>query len=150
MGSGVVFRHFGRSDYKRLATDLQAACWQMGHTLLIGQDWQLARKLGADGVHLPERLVHMAPRLRKQFLLVTTAAHSRQALLQAQHHDTSAVFLSPVFKSNSPSAGKPIGPERATRWAHNVNVPIIALGGMRSTQIDDPFYGVAGIDVWVN
>lgn len=105
---------------------------QQGLTLLIGADEALALKVGADGVHLPERLMGQAKRMsaRHPNWIMTTAAHSPRAIAKAAKLGLDAALLSPVFVSQSPSAGRPLGPTRVARWVRTTSLPVIALGGV--------------------
>ncbi len=99
---------------------------------LVGADAGLAQRLGADGVHLPERLMRLAPRLRQAHpaWLITAAAHTPRAVMAAARLRLDAALVSTVFASASASAGKPLGPLRFTTLARQARLPVIALGGV--------------------
>lgn len=99
---------------------------------LVGADPRLAAALRADGVHLPERLVRLAPRLRRARpgWILTGAAHGAAALGRAKRAGLDAALLSPAFQSRSPSAGVPLGPVRFSRLARRAGLPVYALGGV--------------------
>jgi thiamine-phosphate pyrophosphorylase len=130
-GAGVVFRAFGAPDAVETGQALARVCRRRGLTLLVGADPRLARRLGADGLHLPERLAAKARRFRGRFL-VTAAAHSLPAALRAKRAGVDAVVVSPVFPSRSPSAGRPTGPRALARLARDVKTPVYALGGVNA------------------
>ena len=100
--------------------------------LLIGADAGLAARLGADGVHLPERSAHRARRLKAVHpdWLVTAAAHSPTAARRAFAAGADAVIVSTIFPSRSPSAGAPMGPLRLAMLARRLAGPVYALGGI--------------------
>lgn len=129
-GAGVIYRHFGDPDAEAKAAALAELCHARGLILLIGADAALARRVGAHGVHLPERLAHLAPRLLRQGMLVTAAAHGGAALRRARRFGCDAALLSPVFQSRSPSAGRPLGPTRFALLARGAGLPVYALGGI--------------------
>lgn len=128
-GSAVVFRTFGAPDAEARAGRLKAISHARGLMLLIGQDADLARRIGADGVHLPERLAYRAGALKRARprWLVTAAAHS---LVAARIRGPDAVVVSAAFPSNSPSAGRPLGPVRLAALARAAARPVYALGGV--------------------
>ena len=111
VGAAIVYRAFGEPAAEAVARRLKAIARARGLKLLIGQDAALARRVDADGVHLPERLSHRAGALRRAppRWIVTSAAHSLGAARLSQAH---AVVISAIFPSNSPSAGAPLGPIR--------------------------------------
>ena len=131
-GSLVIFRSFGAVDSVAVGRRLKAVARRRGLLLLVGADPALARVIGADGVHLPERLAHRAGRLRRARpdWLVTAAAHGGAAIRRARLAGAQAVLLSPVFESASPSAGRPLGPVRFAALARGAGAPVYALGGL--------------------
>jgi thiamine-phosphate pyrophosphorylase len=126
-GFGIVWRHYGLAD--RLATGREFAriCRQRGIMLLVSADPALARHIGADGVHWPEARLTGA---RLPGLIETASAHSASAIARAAHLGVDAVFVSAVFPSQSPSAGKPLGPLKFRQLARAARIPVYALGGI--------------------
>lgn len=130
----MIYRAFGRADAEAVGHALRRATRKAGVILLVGADPRLARRIHADGVHLPQRLAHLAPRLRKARpdWLVTAAAHDGAALLRAQGFGADAVLVSAVFTSRSPSAGEALGPVRFESLVRRAKSPVIALGGINA------------------
>ena len=126
-GAGLVYRAFGAADAEAVARKLKAVAQVRGLFLLIGADAKLAARVGADGVHLPERLAYQAQALRRRGWIVTAAAHSVRA---ARAAGVDAVVISAVFPSNSASAGAPIGPVRLAIMVRAAGRPAYALGGV--------------------
>ncbi len=128
-GFGVIWRHFGEST--RLATGLALAraCHRRGLVLLVANDPQLARRIGAAGVHWPERQLR-GVRARWPGQIETASAHSRAAITRARLRGVDAVFLSAVFPSRSPTAGPPLSAQRFNRLAQASPLPVYALGGI--------------------
>lgn len=104
----------------------------LGLKLLIGADAGLAARLGADGVHLPERLARQARAVRARHprWLVTTAAHSPAAAHRGLTWGADAVVISAIFPSRSNSAGPPMGPVRLAALVRGLPGPAYALGGV--------------------
>jgi thiamine monophosphate synthase len=73
----------------------------VGWCLLIGQDAELAAKVGAHGVHLPERAAARARRLRavRPRWIITLATHSAVAVARSAHCGVDGVFLSAIFQA---------------------------------------------------
>lgn len=148
-GAGVVFRAFGARDALETGRILARVCRRRGLALLVGADPRLAARLGADGLHLPERLAPKAQRFRGRFL-VTAAAHSLPAALRARRAGADALVVSPVFPSRSPSAGRPLGPRALAQLARRAKTPVYALGGVNADNARKlaatGVVGVAAID----
>lgn len=131
-GAGIIFRGFGRADASAVAAGLARVAKARGLVLLIGADAALALKVGAAGVHLPERDKSRVQRVRAldRRWLVTVAAHSPAALARARLAGAGAVLYSAVFPSRSRSAGAPIGTVRLALIVRQARMPVFALGGV--------------------
>ena len=131
-GAGVVYRAFGAPDAVVRGRRLARIARRRGLVLLAGADAGLAAAIGADGVHLPERAANSAVGLRRARpgWIVTAAAHSAAAIGRARRAGADAVFVSPVFPSASPSAGRPLGPLRFAQLMRGARLPVYALGGI--------------------
>ncbi len=127
-GSGVVYRHFGADDARQVAERLRAATRAAGAALLIGADAQLAEAVGADGLHLPERDLAHAVRLRRPGWVVTGAVHTFEAARAARGLD--GLVLSPIFPAGGASARRAALGLEVLRAAAELSTPIIALGGV--------------------
>ena len=150
-GAGVVFRHFGAADALETGLRLRAATKDAGVRLLVGLDADLAERIGADGVHLPERALSAAYALsgRRPDWLLTGAVHSLKAVKSAR--DLDALVLSPVFPAGGASAAKAaLGIEGFQAMAAAAPCPVYALGGISATNaaalVGSGACGIAGVD----
>ncbi|MEJ0022761.1 MAG: thiamine phosphate synthase [Alphaproteobacteria bacterium] len=141
-GAAVVYRHFGAPERKATAQALLLICRRRKLKLLIGADWSLAGRIGADGVHLPERLARFAQRLRRTHpqWLITVAAHRRLRPVVG----ADAAVLAPIFPSTSPSAKQPLGARTANGLARRASLPIYGLGGVNARNCAR-LYSFAGL-----
>lgn len=150
-GAGLVFRAFGAPDALETGLRLRAATTAAGVRLLVGLDADLAERIAADGVHLPERALSAAYALsgRRPDWLLTGAAHSLAAVKSAG--DLDALVLSPVFPAGGASATKPaLGIEGFRAMAAVAACPAYALGGIGPANaealIGSGACGIAGVD----
>jgi thiamine-phosphate pyrophosphorylase len=136
-GAGIVFRAFGAPDAVEQGRRLRAIADERGLLLLVGAHAGLAEGIGADGLHMPERLVADIPRLRAEHAryLITVAAHDLGAVQAAEQAGADAIVVSPVFPSNSPSAGEPLGLEGLEGLIAATALPAYALGGIRARTV---------------
>ncbi|MGH7025214.1 MAG: thiamine phosphate synthase [Caulobacteraceae bacterium] len=136
-GAGVVYRAFGAPGAVEVGRALARLCRRRGLGLLVGADVRLAARLGADGVHLPERMSGRAGDIRalRRRFLVTAAAHSLPAVLRARRAGADALVISPIFVSGSPSAGAPLGPLVLARWVRRAGASAYALGGVNGGNV---------------
>lgn len=152
-GAGLVYRHFGDPDAETVATRLRAITADRGVTLLVGRDADLADRIRADGVHLPERAISAAYSLsgRRPDWLLTGAVHDPEHLDAGR--DLDALVLSPVFETTGPSRERPaLGVEALTRLAREQATPVYALGGINPGNVDriadSGACGIAGVDAF--
>jgi thiamine-phosphate pyrophosphorylase len=151
-GAVIVFRAFGAADAEARGRRLLRIARERGLKLLVGADPALALALGADGVHLPERLAHRARRLRAAHpaWIVTTAAHSARAARRGLAAGADAVVVSTAFASNSPSAGPAVGPIRLALLVRAARGPVYALGGINNKTArllrDTGLVGLAAVE----
>lgn len=136
-GSGIVFRAFGAENAVEQGRRLRAIADARGLVLLVGAHPGLAEGVRADGLHMPERLAGEIPKLRAEHgrYLITVAAHDLNAVQAAERAGADAVIVSPVFPSNSPSAGQPLGLEGLRTLASATALPVYALGGVRADTV---------------
>ena len=149
-GSGIILRHYGEPGRAALARQLAGVARRRGLVLLVGEDPGLARRVGAHGVHLPERAIRRAAAVRWQRdWLITAAAHSPAALRVAAAAGADAALLSPVFATASHPAMRALGPQRFAALAKASPLPVYALGGIDDARArllqGSGAIGIAGI-----
>ena len=154
-GAAMIYRHFGAVDRGAIAEELRHITFARDLQFLIGQDVELAAQIGADGVHLPERELMRGVGLRERYpdWLITGAAHSGGAVRACAENRLDAAILSPVFASDSKSAGTPISVSAVADIAKSVDMPIIALGGISGVTALKLYgsgaAGIAGVSMFV-
>ena len=154
-GTGVILRDYRHPQRADLAQRLAAICNQRNLVFLVGGDPRLAGTVGARGLHLPERLID-----RFEFddlgpgMLLTVAAHSRQAMMRAAEIGADAILLSPLFRTASHPHIEPLGLCRFTALVQESKVPVYALGGLTKKNIralphSERLAGYAGISIFM-
>lgn len=121
-----------RSDERtllELARALRRETQLRGAKLLINEHIDIARRVGADGVHLPERSIP-ASEARERLgpsACIGVSCHDADGLARAR--GASFACLSPVFAS--PGKGEPLGLPRFHELVEHAELPVFALGGVR-------------------
>jgi thiamine-phosphate pyrophosphorylase len=136
-GSGVVYRAFGSRSAVEDGRQVARAARRRGLVFFVGADSRLAARLGADGLHLPQRESGRLGRnsqLKRRFLLMA-AVHNEPALRRARLAGIEALVISAIFSSQSPSAGQPKGPRLLARLIRQAGLPTYALGGINAETI---------------
>ncbi|MCR6659028.1 MAG: thiamine phosphate synthase [Asticcacaulis sp.] len=156
-GSGIIYRHFGENHASQRAQLLRKIARDNGLTLLIGEDDALALEIEADGIHLRQASINRAIGLHAAHpdLILTAACHDAETLrnLDAANGLT-AVFISPVFASQSPSAQgiAPLGVKGARDMTELSSLPVYGLGGIGCDNIlslrDTGLSGIGAVDAF--
>lgn len=129
-GSIVILRDYDHSERLALAQQLRRVCRTAKCHFLVAGDVPLARRVSADGVHLPEHMLgHMQTDL-SDFHIVTAACHSRAALRRAEAVGVDFALVSPVFPTGSHKDAVPLGTQGLRKIITGARVPIAALGGI--------------------
>ncbi len=129
----ACFRDKTSSNSEELAKIFIEICQSFNiEYILINSNINLALKLKATGVHLTSQQFDEIQNAKQHNLFVIISCHSLEEIKQAQTLGADMVTYSPIFET--PNKGKPKGCEELARVIKEVNIPIIALGGILTTQ----------------
>ncbi|MBI4843833.1 MAG: thiamine phosphate synthase [Nitrospirae bacterium] len=120
--------------------------------LFINDRFDIALAVGADGVHLTQNSI-TADAVRKAVknkLLIGVSTHSLKEAKEAEKAGADLITFGPVYKTPSKlKYGKPLGIDVLKDVSRKINIPVFALGGVKSENIDavkkSGAYGVAMI-----
>jgi 8-oxo-dGTP diphosphatase len=132
----VQLREHGLPELQResFAAVAVARCQAVGARVLVNGDLQLARSVGADGVHLPAsqlRSLNSRPTLP----LVGASCHSRDELERAARLGIDFAVLGPVMPTASHPGEPGIGWSVFAEMIAGLPLPVYAIGGMRAEDI---------------
>ena len=115
--------------------------------VLVNGDEALARRCGADGVHLPsEKLMRMKQRPGSR--MWAASCHDAAELAQAAAMEADFVVLSPVLPTPTHPDAAGMGWEKYAALVKNYPVPVYALGGMKPELLDTAMrHGAHGISL---
>lgn len=133
-GAVILIRDYDHPEREAYARRTAYNAHARGMKVLVAGDMALARRIGADGLHVPEwQLARLPKRIfAKPGFLITAATHSKTALLRAERHGlVDAALLSPVFATKSHPNAKPLGATRFSGLARAAKLPVLALGGVK-------------------
>lgn len=123
--------------------------------LIINSRADIAKKIDADGVHLTESCAH-ANEIKSAFpgLIVGVSTHSLEGAHIAEAQGADYITFSPIYATPSKvNYGPPQGLALLRQVSQEVNLPVLALGGITlhrvSECLDQGAFGVALIsDIW--
>jgi 8-oxo-dGTP diphosphatase len=107
-----------------------------GARVVINGDVALAREVGADGVQLNSAQL-MALTARPEVELVSASCHDRHELDRAAELELDFVLLSPVLPTLSHPGAPVLGWEGFARLVKDMPMPVYALGGVSSANMDE-------------
>jgi 8-oxo-dGTP diphosphatase len=100
-----------------------------GARVVVNGDVELARTVGADGVHLTSAAL-MACTQKPHGLLCGASCHNAAELAQAAKLELDYALLAPVQATRTHPGMSPLGWKKFAELARNQSLPVYALGGM--------------------
>jgi len=130
------------------AAQAVALCHDHGARVLINGNAQLARTIGADGVHLPAGQL-MRCHQRPELPLVAASCHDANELARAAALGLDFVVLGPVMPTATHPGQTGMGWQVFAGMIENYPLPVFALGGMRPGDLESAringAHGIAAI-----
>lgn len=139
-----------RASAEQFANSVGPLCVKaktLGVEVILNGDPEIVKKTGAAGVHLSSRLLmeHRERPLSDEFR-VGASCHDLDELLRAQQLRVDYVFLSPVRPTASHPGKVAMGWTKFASLVNRVSVPVYALGGMTSNDLNlARKYGARGV-----
>ena len=136
--------------FLREAIALAKLCHRYGVPLLINDNVEIARRSGADGVHVGQE--DMAAEEVRGILgsdmIVGVTAKTVEQALRAQDAGADYLGSGAVFGSSTKLNAKPMTRETLSAITHAVSIPVVAIGGIHSGNILElAGTGIAGVAV---
>lgn len=156
---------------KSLRGDVRSEAWQLilnriqslkaehSFSVLVNSDvlaenlnqlnWDQMNWERMDGVHLTSSSLMALTKRPDGIPWLSASCHSPEELEQAQQLGVDFVTLSPVLATQSHPDVEPIGWRQFEQWVEGATVPVFALGGLQSGDLETSIrcgaQGVAGI-----
>lgn len=140
----------GRELYE-LAYDMRKLTARYDSRLLINDRVDIAIAVDADGVHLGlnSMPVHRVRRLLGPDRLIGFSCHNQVNAIMAQESGVDFITFGPVYYTPSKAVyGKPVGVEKLEAVTHALQIPVFALGGIKTEYISEVMAaGASGISL---
>jgi len=105
---------------------------------LLNTSSEQAIALQADGLHLDSRQLHsVASRPVPNSMWLAASCHTNEDLSQAQKIGADFVVVSPIKATKSHPEAKPIGWQGLKAFTERAKIPVFALGGMDSSDLEE-------------
>ncbi len=140
------------TDREAFAQAVVELCRDAGAIALVNGDIELARRIGANGVHLPGHQLMMLES-RPEFEWVGGACHTRAELEKAARLELDYALLGAVKPTLSHPGRAALGWEAFAEQVHTLSIPVFALGGLRPDELNTAkaagAHGIAAIrSIW--
>ncbi len=139
-------------ELKKLAQQIVNLAHAHHAQVLINQNVELAREIGADGVHLTSaQLMSMSTRSHSHLeypglAWCAASCHNENELLQANALGLDFVVLGPVLPTRSHTGAPHLGWPAFTTLAAHSAIPVYALGGLRYNDLENAHqHGAHGV-----
>ena len=131
-------KNLGAAKRRELGGKTAELARKWGALLVVNDDEELARELGADGLHLSSgRLMEAV--VRPDFDWVGGSCHSRAEALWALELGLDYGILSPVKRTLSHVSACPLGWGGFAELAREIDLPLYGLGGLTRADLPDAF-----------
>ncbi|MBI5674370.1 MAG: thiamine phosphate synthase [Nitrospirae bacterium] len=108
--------------------------------LFINDRLDIALAVGADGVHLTQNSIpaYAVRKVVKKRLMIGVSTHSLKEAKEAEQGGADFVTFGPLYKTSSKlKYGTPLGLSRLKNVCKEMSIPVLALGGVKSENIDE-------------
>ncbi|MGE5173033.1 MAG: thiamine phosphate synthase [Betaproteobacteria bacterium] len=135
-----------------LAQEIRTITGAFGAKLFINDRVDVAVAVDADGVHLGNQ--SMPPEAVRKVVgkrvLIAVSTHNLDEAIAAQRGGADFITYGPIYHTEAKvKYGMPVGSESIKIMKNSINIPIFALGGIKSGNIqnvlDSGAYGIAMI-----
>ena len=119
------------------AREILALCRQYGVPLLINDDVMLAKKIGADGVHVgqDDMSAAKARELLGEDAVIGVTARTVEQAVAAQEAGADYLGSGAVFGTSTKKDAKPMDPAYFQQICESVSIPVVAIGGVTLDNI---------------
>ncbi len=129
------FRVKGLDEHQaaRLAEPLQAICAARDVAFIVNDSISLAKRLGADGVHLGQsdgEVAEARQRLGRDAQIGVTCHNSRHLAMEAGEAGADYVAFGAFFPSGTKQTEHRAEPDLLSWWQGLMEIPCVAIGGI--------------------
>lgn len=118
----------------RLAEPLQQLCAEREVAFIVNDSISLAKRIGADGVHLGQsdgEVADARKRLGREAQIGVTCHNSRHLAMEAGEAGADYVAFGAFFPSGTKDTEYRAEPELLSWWQQLMEIPCVAIGGIR-------------------
>lgn len=145
--SKIIIREYDldKKNREKFAKKIISLARVRGLKILVGKDFDLAKKIKADGIHFSDfdklPLQFFKKKSFPKKFIFSAACHSKKSFLKLQKLKLDMIFVAPIFPTTSHAGAKDFGLRNLAKIAVKSRgsdyffSEIYALGGINSTNI---------------
>ncbi len=136
----VQLREKGLSavELYNLASEIREITQKQGASLIINDRVDIALAVDADGVHLGWKSLDIdtVRKIIGQDKMIGFSAHNLKEAEKAENSGADYVTISPIFDTSYKDYFiRPLGTEEIVRIKEQIDIPVIALGGIKENNV---------------
>lgn len=137
-------------DFVKKAKEILPLCKEKGVKLIINDSVMVAKKSGADGVHLglEDGGIKEAREILGEEAIIGATAHNLKEAIEAEKEGADYLGSGAAFGSLTKSDAKPIDLNEYNKITEVVKIPVVAIGGIHIENVEELYgRGLAGVAV---
>lgn len=137
-------------DFVKKAKEILPLCKEKGVKLIINDSVMVAKKSGADGVHLglEDGGIKEAREILGEAAIIGATAHNLKEALEAEKEGADYLGSGAAFGSLTKADAKPIDLNEYNKITEVVKIPVVAIGGIELDNVSELYgRGLAGVAV---
>lgn len=124
------------AELMQTAREVQQVCRKYGVPFIVNDSIELARKLGADGVHLGQSDVPEGDvRKMTEGLILGMSANTVESAQRAASKGADYLGVGAVFGTTTKHDARHLSPEKLREITASVEIPVVAIGGINRENI---------------
>ncbi len=130
-------KRISKREIFREALKMREITSQQNATFIVNDYIDIALAADADGVHLGQNdmPVTEARKLMGKKRIIGISTHNLRQALLAENEGADYIGFGPIFATSTKDAGRPRGIRALEKIRKQVNIPIVAIGGISSDNI---------------
>ena len=128
-----------REEMFKIADEIRKITKEFNTLFIVNDFIDIALNSGADGVHLGQDDVPIqrARKITPDGFIIGVSTHSLEQAVNAEKKGADYIGIGPVFATPTKENYTPIGFAVIREVIGNVNIPVVAIGGLNIGNIDE-------------
>lgn len=140
-------KELGMEELLAEGEKVKALCRKYKVPFLVDDNVEVAKILGADGVHLgqEDEAIQKARAVLGQEAIIGISAHNLEEALEAQAQGADYLGVGALYPTGSKKDASVLAPGRFREIIQAVQIPVVGIGGIHEAQLDQVMdQGAAG------